>query len=260
MHMDILAPQGHLERLRIVLFALTAISLSRPTPAGEPSTAADAAALQEFALASPELQHMNDVLTTEMHRIMDRRGGTPAPEVTKYVDAMPIDLGDTRIPLHLRFVERQRREFVAGIAMAKRATAQNCINPDPTAEQLQDPAVRAQILDGIKCQRRGMDLYQSGTHDVNQAYEAMLLELKLPPHTRASMLARAHASTVAQDDQLAASYAKPRELLQAKWDFFAYLDAHIDHIHYQNGAPVSDDPDVTQTLQKLSKRAVSLAD
>jgi hypothetical protein len=162
--------------------------------------------------------------------------------------------------LHLRFIERQRREFVAGIAMAKRATAQNCINPDPTAEQLQDPAVRAQILDGIKCQRQGMDLYQSGTHDVNQAYEAMLLELKLPPNTRASMLARAHASTVAQDATLVSSYAKPRELLQAKWDFFTYLDAHIDHIHYLNGVPVSDDPDVTQALQKLSKRAASLAE
>jgi hypothetical protein len=258
--MDILTPQGHFERFCVVLLALTAITVGRPTPADESSTAADAAALHEFALASPELQHMNEVLATEMRRIMDRRGGTPALEVTKYMNTAPIDLGDMRIPLHLRFIERQRREFVAGITMAKRATAQHCINPDPTAEQLQDPAVRAQILDGIKCQRQVMDVYQAGTHDVNQAYEAMLLELMLPPHTKASMLARAHASTVAQDDQLASSYVKPRELLQAKWDFFTYLDAHIDHIHYLNGAPVSDDPGITEALQKLSKRAVSLAE
>jgi hypothetical protein len=247
-------------RLWIAVVALTAVTASRPSPADEPSTAADAAALREFEIASPELEHMNAVLATEMHRILDGTCDKPSPEATKYANATAIDLGDTRIPLHLRFIERQRREWVAGVAMAKRTTAEHCTDLDPSAEQLQDPAIRAQILAGIKCHQQAMDLYQSGTHDVNQAYEAMLLELKLPAYTQAKMLAKAHASTVAQDAQLVSSYAKPREVLHAKWEFYTYFDAYAAHIHYVNGAPVSDDPDVAKALQNLSKRAVSLAE
>jgi hypothetical protein len=88
----------------------------------------------------------------------------------------------------------------------------------------------------------------------------MLLELKLPAYTQAKMLAKAHASTVSQDAQLVSSYAKPREVLHAKWDFYTYFDAHAAHIHYVNGTPVSDDPDVAKALQNLSQRAVSMAE
>jgi hypothetical protein len=256
---DILNEPRRFARLWMAVVALTAFTAARPSPADEPSTAADAAALREFAVASPALERMNGVLAAEMNRILGGSDGKPSAEITKYMDTAPIDLGDERIPLHLRFIERQRRELVAGVAMAKRATAGHCTHLDPGAEQLQDPAIRAQMLAGIKCQQQTMDLYQSGTHEVNQAYEAMLLELKLPADTQAKMLAKAHASTVAQDAQVISGCAKPREVLQAKWEFYTYLDAHAAHIHYANGAPVSDDPEVAKALQSLAKRAVSLA-
>ena len=83
--------------LWIVVVALTATTTSRPSLADESSTAADAAALCEFAIASPELAHMNDVLAVEMHRILDGTGGKPSPEAKRYADAAALDLGDTRI-------------------------------------------------------------------------------------------------------------------------------------------------------------------
>lgn len=238
----------------VILFAGAG---ARGALADEPKTAQDEVADREFAIAAPEISHINGVLGTEMSRLLGGGSGTQSPEVTKYLNASLIDLDDTRIPLHTRFIERQRREFVAGIAMTKSATAGHCTNPNPGLDQLLDPGIRAQVLAAIKCHQRAMDLYQSGTHNVNQAYEAMLLEMKLPPNTLQRMLARAHASTLRQDADLVSSYAKQRELLQANMDFYTYLDAHAAQARYAKGGLVFEDPADTREMQNLAARVAA---
>lgn len=141
--------------------------------------------------------------------------------------------------------------------MTRNVTAEHCTNPNPGLDQVLDPGIRAQVLAAIKCHQRAMDLYQSGTHSVNQAYEAMLLEMKLPPNTLQKMLARAHASTVRQDADLVSSYAKQRELLQANMDFYAYLDTHAAHARYTNGRLVFEDPADTKEMQNLAARVAA---
>jgi hypothetical protein len=244
----------------VAFVALTAVAASRPVLADEARTAEDEVADHEFALAAPEIGHINRALATEMRRLLGGGSGSPSPEVAKYLDGTSskgVDLGDTRIPLHTRFIERQRRNFAAGIALAKSATAEHCTDPNPRPEQLLDAALRAQVFAALRCHQQALDRYQSGMHSANQAYEAMLLELKLPPYTRERMLDQAHASTVAQDADLVSSYTNQRKLLQANWDFFTYLDAHAGHAHYVNGQILFDDPADAKALQDLSNRIAS---
>jgi hypothetical protein len=77
---------------------------------------------------------MNRVIGAEMQRLLGGGGGSQSPEVAKYLDGPSlkrVELGDIRISLHVRFIERQRRNVVAGIALAETATAANCANPRP---------------------------------------------------------------------------------------------------------------------------------
>jgi hypothetical protein len=108
-------------RISAALFTLAILSPIRSLAASEPRTAADEAAEHEIAIATPEVDHMNRVLSGEMPRLLGETGGPQSPEVAKYLDGSSlsrVDLGDVRIALHLRFIERQRREFVAGVALA----------------------------------------------------------------------------------------------------------------------------------------------
>jgi hypothetical protein len=153
---------------------------------------------------------MNRVLSGEMPRLLGETGGPQSPEVAKYLDGSSlsrVDLGDVRIALHLRFIERQRREFVAGVALANAAMAGNCGNPSPRADQLLDAELRAKVLASLRCHQHQLDQIQYGMHKINQNYEATLLELKLPPFTQERILAQAHTSTVSQDAYLSSDYA-----------------------------------------------------
>jgi hypothetical protein len=258
-HMDVSNTADGRWRIRIcvTLLALATLAPIRFLSAIEPRTAEDEAAEREFGLAAPELDHMNRVLSAEMQRLLGGGRGSQSPEVAKYLDGPSVkrvELGDVRISLHVRFIERQRRNFVDGIALAKTATAGNCANPSPGPDQLLDAELRAKVLTALKCHQQALDRYQSGMHKINQGYEAMLLELKLPPFTRERMLAQAHASTVRQDAELSSDYTNQRKTLQANIDFFTYLDAHAAHAHYVNNRILFDDPEEAKTMQDLLNR------
>jgi hypothetical protein len=218
----------------VAALALMPFSAIRSMAANSPITAADVAADHELNMASAEMRHINDVLNVEMTRLVNGEGGSQSPEVTRYliVDrSRPVNLGDLEIPLHLRFIERQRRELVDGVAMANSAAALHCgPPPDVIPEQIMDAAIRARVEAGIRCHDRWMDLFQSETHQSNVNYETSLMELKLPTHTQEKMLAVAHAATVRQDADIAQSYAEPRQLNKAGMDLLKFMDAHAAHV------------------------------
>jgi len=244
-------------RIYVALIALAAMSPVRSIFAGEVHTAEDAAAEHEIAIATPVVIHMNRVLEAEMKRLLWGTGGPPSPEITRYLDGpslQRIDIGDVRVALHVRFIEIQRREFVAGIALAKATTAGNCGSPSPGPDQLLDAELRAKVLTAVKCHQNALDQFKSGMHKVNQDYESMLLALNLPPYTQEKMLAQAHASTVRQDAEISADYANRRKILQANADLLTYLDAHAAHAHYVNNQLLFDDPDEAAAMQVLLNR------
>jgi hypothetical protein len=245
-----------------MVFALAVLSPIRSSSAGESQTAEDEAAVHEFQMAAPELDHMNRVLGAEMQRLLGETDGSQSPEVAKYLDAAslkPVALSDARISLRVRFIERQRRQFVAGIALARTTAAGNCANPSPRPDQLLDAELRAKVLAALKCNQVALDQYQTGMHKINQDYEAMLLEMNLPPFTRDRMLAKAHASTVRQDAELSPDYAKRRKTLQANMEFFTYLDAHAAHAHYLSNQILFDDPAEAKTMQDLLNRLAAVS-
>jgi hypothetical protein len=129
----------------VILIALICLSPSANLKVGDLPTIEDHVAEHEFAIAKPELVHMNHVLDVEMKRLTLEAGGAPSPEAQKYLKgsaAKHVDLGDAQIPLHTRFIERQRRTWVTGISFAKASMSQHCDSPDPPPDQLLDATVR----------------------------------------------------------------------------------------------------------------------
>jgi len=117
----------------VILIALASLSPSADLKASELPTTEDQVAEHEFAIAKPELVHMNHVLDVEMKRLTLEAGGAPSLEAEKYLNVSPtklVDLGDVQIPLHTRFIERQRRSWVNGISFAKASMSEHCDGPD----------------------------------------------------------------------------------------------------------------------------------
>lgn len=215
----------------------------------------DQVAEQEFSIAKPELVHMNHVLEVEMNRLTLEAGGAPSPEAEKYLKASTtkhVDLGDPQIPLHTRFIERQRRSWVAGISFAKASMSERCDRPEPPADQLLDAIVRAKVLAALKCHQRKLDRYQGGMQQANQQYTAMLVELKLPPLTQQKMLDEAIRSEMSGNVELSHNLAGQRRSLQANLDFISYLDAHAQHARYVNNDLVFDDPAESKEFHELA--------
>lgn len=62
----------------VILIALACLSPSSNLKASELPTTEDKVAEHEFAIAKPELEHMNHVLGVEMKRITLEAGGAPS--------------------------------------------------------------------------------------------------------------------------------------------------------------------------------------
>jgi hypothetical protein len=219
------------------------------------ATADDKLAEHEYAIATPELDHMNHVLDGEMKRLTLEAYGRPSPEVAKYLNVPPIqrvELGDVRIPLHTRFIERQRRGRVAGIAFAKASMSEHCDRPSLRDDQLLDKRLRANAFAALNCHQRKLDRYQSGMRQANQQYTAMLVELKLPPLTLQKMLAEADQSAMSGDVELSKNVARQRRSLLANIDLLSYVDAHAAHASYVNNEMVFDDPAESKEFHELA--------
>ena len=237
-----------------IFIALIWLSPSANLKASELPTTQDQVAEHEFAVAKPELVHMNQVLDVEMKRLTLEAGGAPSPEAEKYLKVSPtkhVDLGDAQIPLHTRFIERQRRSWVAAISFAKASMSEHCDSPDPPPDQLLDATVRAKVLAALKCHQRKLDRYQAGMQRANQQYTAMLVELKLPALAQRKMLDEAIQSEMSGNVELSHILAGQRRSLQANLDFISYLDAHAQHAHYVNNELVFDDPAESKEFHEL---------
>jgi hypothetical protein len=207
--------------------------------------------------AAQDLDRMNRLLGAELQRLVSQAGGSASDEVAPYLHesrGKSMNLGDVRIALSTRFIERERRRFVAAIALAKAETAEDCGDPHPGANQLLDAALRAKVLAALRCHQRQVDRIQSGMHKFNQDYEGTLLELKLPAFTQERMVAEARASTLRQEADLASGYAHSRKVWQANIDFFTYLDEHSAHARYVNNQLFFDDPADAEAMRVLLGR------
>jgi hypothetical protein len=242
----------------VVLVVLLALSSVRLISAAETrKTFEDRFAEQDIRDAAQDVERMHRILGAELQRLSSGAGGSESDEVPPYLhesSGRPMDLGDVRIALSTRYIERERRQMVAAIALFKAEMAEDCGNPSPGANQLLDAAVRTKVLTALKCHQRQLDRLQSGLHKILQDYEANLLKLKLPSFTQERMLAEARAYTLKQDSDLASQYAHPRQLWQANIDFFTYLDEHASLAHYANNQILFDDPAEAKATQDLLTR------
>jgi hypothetical protein len=217
----------------------------------------DRFAEQDIRDAAQDIERMHRILGAELQRLSNGATGFKSDEVLPYLhesSRKPMDLGDVRVALSTRYVERERRQMVAAIILLMDEMAEDCGDPSPRANQLLDAAVRAKALAALKCHQRQLDRLQSGLHKIFQDYEANLVKLKLPSFTQERMLAEARAYTLKQESDLASQYAHKRQLWQASIDFFTYLDEHASHAHYVNNQIFFDDPAEAKETQDLLTR------
>ena len=76
-------------RACVILIALICLSPTSYLKASVPPITEDQVAEHEFAIAKPELVHMNHVLDVEMKRLTLEAGGAPSPEAEKYLKVFP---------------------------------------------------------------------------------------------------------------------------------------------------------------------------
>jgi hypothetical protein len=239
----------------VVLATLSSVQVISATEARK--TSEDRFAEQDIRDAQQDIDRMHRILGAELQRLASGAGGSESDEVTPYLhesSRKPMDLGDVRIALSKRYIERERRQMVAAIGLYKAEMAQDCGKPSLGADQLLDAALRAKVLAALKCHQRQLDRLQSGLHRILNDYEANLVQLKLPTFTQDRMLTEARAYTLKQDSDLASSYAQPRQAWQANVDFLTYLDEHAAHARYVNNQILFDDPAEARATQELLTR------
>jgi hypothetical protein len=235
---------------------LAAGVLAFPVMAADQPTVEDQRATRERAAAQPRIDSMNHVMRDEMRRILGELPDQPSPEVAKLMhpSASIADIGDTRVPLHLRIIEERRRQWVAAIEMAQYSVAGHCENPQPRPEQMLDTAWRTKTLQAIQCERDKRDRYQVGVHKLNKEHEANVLALHLPQSTQERALTEARASTARQDADLESEYAERRKSLRLFEEYVMFIDSHAARIHLIDGSIVFDDPADLQAVKELTDR------
>jgi len=224
-------------RISLVTFIISAPLTAFPIYGAQKRTSEDDIADREFAIAQTQITFIHRILDVEMQRIMAERTEPPSAEVAKLFDSAPSkipDIGDTRIPLHLRLIERERLNFVAGVELA-RSSVGHCGETSANPSQLVNKQGRDRILKSLQCHREKLDRYQHGMHDVNKAHEMTGLALKLPPFTQERVLTQNRQSTQWQDADLEAAYALERERDQSAEYVTKFLDTHSAGLHLVNG-------------------------
>jgi hypothetical protein len=202
----------------------------------EQKTTQDALAEQEFERARPELARLTRLLQVELQRQLFQPNSPPSPEFLKLTADSSIEhpkLGDTRVPLHLRFIEWYRLELVAGTEYARTA-AGHCDPPDISPSQLVDSSFRQHMHTVIQCRQEELDRYQNGLHKVNKTHADAVLELKLPSLTEKAFLAHARAETNEQDEAVESVNKGRRKLYQSMDDLLSFIDAHSNEVHFVN--------------------------
>ncbi len=218
-------------------------------------------ARREFDLASSDIARLHSVLEGEMKRVMFRQPGAQSPDVQKYIYAdhsPPIKISDLHVPLHLRLIERERREAVAAIGVANTSVELACDTPSLNPDQYLDSNARQRVLNSLRCHRENLKRYQAGQHRLLKMHEASTLELHLPPYTENEELTKSRDWTSRQDAELESAYAKERRGEQATENFVLFLDAHAATMHFTAGGLLFDDPADATTAQNLINQVIQL--
>jgi len=221
-----------------LLLCLCVNAIQIATYAASPRTPADDDAFSERLKANAEMDFIHTIFQEEAQRLTDFPTASPSPEVAKLSDSSSVkrpDLSDTRVPLHLRLVERERLAFVSGIKMIKASLQGHCGEPVADVTKFGDPLVRGQQLQRIQCMRIRRDLFQRGTHNEGLAREETILKLKLPPYTQDEMLLRQRDTNRSQDTELAATFKADEAVDGALEQFVRFLDSHAQSMRMMNG-------------------------
>jgi hypothetical protein len=221
-----------------LLLCLCVSGIQIPTFAGAPRTSTDDEAFSEHLKANAEIDLIHKTFQEEAQRLTSFSNASRSPEVATLSDSSTVkrpQLGDTRVPLHLRLIERERHAFVSGIRMIKMSLQGNCPEQVVDVTTFADPMVRSQELQRIQCQRIRRDLHQRGTHNEGLAREKSILELKLPPYTEDEMLSRQRAANRSQDAELAATFKAAEAVDGAVEQFVRFLDSHAQSMRMMNG-------------------------
>jgi hypothetical protein len=163
---------------------------------------------------------------------------SPSPEVAKLADSSTVkrpQLGDARVTLHLRFVERERLICVSDIKMIKMSLQGDCPEQIVDVTAFADPVIRRRELERIRCLRNRRDIFQRGTHDAGLEQEKSIRDLKLPPYTEESMLSRQRDSNRIQDSELAATFRDAEAVDTAIERYVNFLESRAQSMRMVNG-------------------------
>ena len=209
--------------LGVIAFALASNSRS---------AASDHSVQHEFDVARPEIIRLNRLLNDELVRALASSDPAPSPAMRQLIEESahsPIALSDTSVPLHLRLIERQRLEVIAGFKWAA-ATIGHCDEKSFNPGDLLDVQSRLRINSVSRCHQRYLDRGELQLHEMKVANEASVLELKLPPAFQKRMLAQARQSTERQDAEIASTYAHRRAFWRATDNLVEFFDMHPAHL------------------------------
>jgi hypothetical protein len=222
----------------------------------------DQQAVREFAAANPDIVFMQRVRAQEIFRIVNGGTGQPSPEVAKLMNpAAPVPkVDDPHVPLHLRIVELWRRDlFATPIELARDTAAIHCEAPQLSPEKLLEAEGRAKGLQEIQCERKKLEHYQVGAHNLYKEHEANILTLHLPKATQARVVSEAHAATVHEDKHLQSDDENALERLRIAEEYINFIAAHAAGMHVADGRIEFDDPAVYKASLKIGERLKAAA-
>jgi hypothetical protein len=192
----------------------------------------DQSVQHEFDIARPEIIRLNRLLNAELIRAIDASDPAPSPAMKQVIEQSAnshVALSDTSVPLHLRLIERQRLEVIAGFRWAA-ATIGHCDEKAFDPGDLLDVQSRLRINSVSRCHQRYLDRGELQLHELKVANEASVLELQLPPAFQKRMLAQARQSTERQDAEIASTYAHRRAFWRATDELVEFFDMHPAHL------------------------------
>jgi hypothetical protein len=219
------------------ILVITSGALRAPAIAvgAEARTKQDDIADREFAIAAPEILRIRQLLVSERSDWVSGRTERLSPEVTALTDpsAKRPQLDDTRVPLHLRLIERERQIRIQRIKWAE--AFPQCESPLFPPDKLLDAQYRQHALTVLQCHRERMSSDQIYLHRLDALEEQRLWELELPPVTRERMMSEARAKTEQTDIKQAHLYMREMALYQSIEDLIIFIDVRAATAYIDDG-------------------------
>ena len=164
-----MTPRTQAFKIARLLLCLCVGGVQIPTHAAALRTPADDEAFSERLKANEEMDFIHQIFEGEARRLTSHSNAQPSPEVAILSDSSTVrrpQLGDTRVPLPIRLVERERLALVSGVEMIKASLQSDCAD-DQVLDMTKfgDPLVRSREVQRLQCTRIRRESYRRGTHD-----------------------------------------------------------------------------------------------